>query len=152
MNKRGISPIIATLLLISFAVAIGVVIMNFGRAQVELEAQCAIDAGMKLANIGGEKEICYDAGSKTVKFTIENGVNIKVEGLIFNVIGTEKAETYELNNAQMGKAGNYLGSVSYDSSVSGEIRQIKISPKVILFDEEQICVEKALIVESVKKC
>lgn len=152
MNKRGISPIIATLLLISFAVALGVVIMNFGRAQVELEAQCAIDVGMKLSNIGGEDQLCYDTASKNIKFTIENGVNIKVEGLIFNTIGTEKAETFELNEAKMGKAGNFLGNVKYDNSISGDIRQIKISPKVILFDEEQICPEKALIIESVKNC
>ena len=61
MNKKAISPIIATLLLISFAVALGVVIMNFGRAQVELEAQCAIEIGLDLAEVEGEKEF---SGSK----------------------------------------------------------------------------------------
>ena len=67
MNKRGIAPLIATLLLISFAVAVGVVIMNFGRAQVELEAQCAIDIGLRLAKIGGSQDICYDSTKKNIK-------------------------------------------------------------------------------------
>lgn len=152
MDKRGISPLIATLLLISFAVALGVVIMSFGRAQVELEAQCPINVGLKLSVVGAEEQLCYDASKKELSFTLENGVNIKVEGLIINIIGTQQAESFELNDAKIGKAGNYLGKVSYDSSASGEIRQIKISPKIIFYDEEQICVDKALVVEKVRGC
>ncbi|MBT4935511.1 hypothetical protein HOL21_03095 [Candidatus Woesearchaeota archaeon] len=152
MNKRGISPIIATLLLISFAVALGVVIMSFGRAQVELEAQCPINVGLKLAVVGGVEEVCYNAAKKDFSFTIENGVNIKVEGLIVNIIGTQKAETFELNDAKIAKAGTYIGHVTYNSAISGTIRQVKISPKVVMYDEEQICIEKALILESVKGC
>ena len=152
MNKRGISPIIATLLLISFAVALGVVIMSFGRAQVELEAQCPINVGLKLAVVGGVEEVCYNAAKKDFSFTIENGVNIKVEGLIVNIIGTQKAETFELNDAKIAKAGTYIGHVTYNSAISGTIRQVKTSPKVVMYDEEQICIEKALILESVKGC
>ena len=150
MDKRGISPIIATLLLISFAVALGVVIMTFGRAQVELEAQCPINIGLQLASIGGEDQFCYQ--NNELKFTLENGVNIKVEGLIVNVIGTNKAETFEVNDAKMAKAGTYLGSVSYDFASGGEIRQVKITPKIVLYDEEQICTDKALVVEKIRNC
>jgi hypothetical protein len=151
MNKKGISPLIATFLLISFAVALGVVIMSFGRAQVELEAQCPISIGLIISNIGGEDQFCYDANTKEIKFTLENGVNIKVEGLVFNVIGTQQAESYEINTPII-KAGTYLGNMKYDSSVSGEIRQVKISPKVNLYDEEQICTDKALVIENVRSC
>jgi hypothetical protein len=126
--------------------------MNFGRAQVELEAQCAIDVGLRLAEIGGMEDICFDQAKNEIRFTIENGININVEGLIVNIIGTEKAETFELNNAKMGKAGNYLGKIKYNKANSGEVRQIKISPKVILYDEEQICIEKALIIEKINNC
>ena len=56
-NRQGIAPIIATLVLISFAVVIGVVVMNFGRAQVQLESKCAADIGLIFSEIGGEKQI-----------------------------------------------------------------------------------------------
>jgi flagellin-like protein len=152
MNKRGIAPLVATLLLISFAVALGVVIMNFGRAQVELEAQCPINIGLTLSNVNRNNEFCYDNNAKEVRFTLENGVNIKVEGLIVNIIGTNQAQSAELNDAKIGKAANYMGKVHYDSASSGNIRQVKITPKVILYDEEQICIEKALIVEQINEC
>lgn len=149
-NKKGITPIMITLLLVSLAVAVGVVVMSLGRAQVEEEAQCPIDINMKFSNIGGEEQFCY--GDNQVSFTLENGINIKVEGLIVNIIGTEKAETFELNEAKLGKAGSYVGKVRFDSAVGGEIRQVKITPKVVLYDVEQICTEKSIIVESIRGC
>jgi hypothetical protein len=124
--------------------------MSFGRAQVESEAQCPIKIGLKLANIGGEDQFCYQNGQ--LKFTLENGVNIDVVGLIVNVIGTQRAETFELNEAAMGKAGNFLGSVNYDLNSGGEIRQVKISPKIVLYDEEQICTDKAIVIEKIREC
>lgn len=152
MNKTGITPLMAALLLISFAIALGVMIMNFGRAQVESEAACPINIEMRLASIGGEEQLCYDSDKKELAFTVENGVNIDVEGLIVNVIGMQKAETFEINDAKMGKAGVYLSRIAYDKSASGDIRQIKISPKVLLYDNEEICTDQAIVFEGVASC
>jgi len=146
-SKKGITPIMATLLLISFAVAVGVVVMNLGRAQVESDAQCAIEIGLKFSEISGQQQLCYE-GSGSLKFTLENGININVKGLVVNVIGTDKAETFELNDAEMTKAGTYLGSVNF----AGQIRQVKITPKVILYDNEEICTEQALVSENIPSC
>jgi hypothetical protein len=151
-NKKAITPLMATFLLISFAVALGVTIMNLGSAEVEESAECPISLGLKFSNIGGEDQICYDSAAKKLKFTVENGVNAKVDGLVINVIGEKKAESFDVNEAKIIKAGTFLGDVNYDSSVSGNIRQLKISPKVILYDEEQICTEQALVAEEIGDC
>ncbi len=151
-GKEGVTPLMITMLLLSLAVAVGVVIMNFGRAQVEEKAQCAIDIGLHLASIGGQEQLCYDARKKALSYTVENGLNIKVEGLIVNIIGSDKAETAEVNDAQMPKAGTYVGKASFDSIAGGQIRQVKITPKVVLYDTEQICGEQAIVVESVRGC
>lgn len=152
MDKRGITPLMATLLLISFAVAVGVVVMNFGRAQVESDAQCPVNIGLDFSVVSSEKQVCYDAGKKDLSFTVENGVNTNVDGLVINIIGTKKAETFEINDAQITKAGVYLGHVNYDTSVSGDIRQVKISPKVTLYDSQEVCSDQALVAENVKSC
>ena len=152
LDKKGITPLMATFLLISFAVALGVTIMNLGSAEVEDSAQCPIEVGLVFSNIGGEDQVCYDAGAKTLKFTLENGVNIKVEGLVINIIGEIKAESFDLSDAKVIKAGSYLGQVSYDASISGNIRQVKISPKILPYDVEEICTEQALVAEEVNEC
>lgn len=151
-NKEGVTPLMITLLLLSLAVAVGVVIMNLGRAQVEDKAECALNIGLHFTSISGQEQFCYDAGKKVLSFTVENGINIKVEGLIVNVIGSEKAETFELNEAKMTPAGTYVGKAAFDSAAGGQIRQVKITPKVVLHDAEQICGEQALVVESVRNC
>ena len=142
----------ATFLLISFAIAVGVVVMNFGRAQVEQQAECAIDINLKFSKISNQDQICYDASKKDIAFTIENGINIKVEGIIINTIGSQKADSLELNDAKIGKAGVYLGHMKYDKAISGDMKQLKITPKVMMYDQEQICTEKALVVENLRAC
>jgi len=153
LNKKAITPLMATFLLVSFAIAVGVGVMNFGRAQVEESAECTVDVGLKFSVIGGNEQLCYDTAKKEVKFTVENGVNVATTGLVVNVIGTEKAETAELNDAKISKAGTYVAHITYDSAVSGLVQQIKISPKVTPYDQELICQDKALVFEgTVKNC
>ena len=139
LRKKGITPLMATFLLISFAVAVGVVVMNFGQAQVEQQAECAIDINLKFSKISNQDQICFDESRKDIAFTVENGVNIKVEGLILNSIGSQKADSLELSDAKIGKAGVYLGHMKYDKAISGNLKQLKITPKVTMYDQEQIC-------------
>ena len=150
LSRKAITPIMITILLISFAVAVGAVIMNLGSAQLEEQAQCPIEIGLKFAVVNGKEQFCFS--NNQLSFTLENGVNIKVEGLIVNVIGSQKAETFELNDAKLAKVGTYVGNVRFDSAAGGEIRQVKITPKVVLYDVEQICTEKSLIVETISSC
>lgn len=152
MKKKGITPLMATLLLISFAVALGVVIMSFGRAQVDLEAQCSIDVNLKFSVVGGEEQFCIDQAKKQLFFVVENGINIEVVGLVVNIIGTEKVQTYDLNDAKIEKAAAYMKYVPYDTAAIGTLRQIKIIPKVNMYDEELICQEKGIILEAVRDC
>ena len=116
------------------------------------QAECAIDINLKQAEIGGKPDVCLDATSNNLRFTAENGVNINVEGLIVNIIGTQKAETNDLPDGKIPKAGTYIGIVPWNKAEGGDIRQVKITPKVILFEEEEICTEKALIFETVNPC
>ena len=152
LSRKGITPLMIGFLLVSFAVAVGVVVMNLGSAEVEEEAECAVDIGLRFSKIGGEEQVCYDAAKKIFSFSVENGVNIDVKGIVVNIIGTQKAESFELNDAKMGKAGVYLGRVPFDTAVSGEIRQVKISPKIIPYDQEQVCIDQAFVIEKVKPC
>ncbi len=152
LSKKAITIIMGSVLLISFAVAAGSVFMQLGSAQVEEEAECAVDINLKLAVLGGKDQLCYSAPEKKIQFTVENGKNMKVEGLLINTLGTKKALTSELNDAKITKAGMYIGSIPYDQTIAGPLQQIKIIPKINLYDEEQICTEKALVIEKVAAC
>lgn len=152
LNRQGIAPIVATLLLISFAVTIGIVIMNFGRAQVQLESKCATEIGLSFSEIAGQAQVCIDREKDIISLSVENGINLETTGLIVNVIGTERAESFDLNDARIGKAGVYLTNVGYNLAANGEIRQLKVVPKITPFDEEVVCQEQSLVAEAVVDC
>ena len=151
-NKKAITALMVTLLLVSFAVAVGVGVMNFGSAQVEDTAECATEIGLKFSVVSGVEQVCYDAAKKDFSFTVENGAKINVKGIVVNVIGATKAQSFDLTDAEITKGGVYLGHVNYDSAVNGEIKQLKIVPKVVPFDQEEVCTEQAIVLESVKNC
>ena len=134
----------ATFLLISFGVAVSAFITNLGQAQVEDSAICPVNIDLR------QKSSCYDG--QQIIFSIQNGINIKVIGLVVSIIGTEEAKTVELDNLQLEIGGVYSGNIVYDQSVSGEIRQLKITPKISLSDQELICLEQGVIIEAVEKC
>ncbi|MBI2573747.1 hypothetical protein HYV86_07820 [Candidatus Woesearchaeota archaeon] len=152
VHKKALTPIIATFLLVSFAVAVGVVVMNLGSAQVEEEAECPVEVGLALAMVKGKEHVCYDTKTKTIQFTVKNGKNSKVEGLIVNIIGEDGSQSEDLVKAKMPKAGTYRGKIVYNLKENGAVEQIEIVPKITPFDEEQICTEQALLVEEVKNC
>lgn len=141
-----------TFLLVSFAVAVGVVVVNLGRAEVEEKAECTLEIGLKFSEVGGEEQFCLDRAKGQLFFTVENGVNIKVEGLVVNIVGGQKAETQQLGEAKIEKAGVYMKYLPYNLGEMGEIKQVKIIPKVNLFDQELICQEQGLVVEKVRDC
>jgi hypothetical protein len=151
-KKKGVTPLMAGLVLVSFAIAVGVVVMNLGRAEVEDGAQCPVNVELKFSVIGGKEQACYDQNKKEVYLILENGVNIKVDGLVINIVGKNKADSFEQNEAKIGKAGTYIVHQPYDQSVNGDVLQIKVVPKVVLDETEQICTEQALVKEDIKEC
>ena len=46
MNRRGLSPLVATVLLIAFAVALGAVIMSLGKSYVESIPETPVGAAI----------------------------------------------------------------------------------------------------------
>lgn len=151
-KKKAVTPLMAAFVLVAFAIAVGVVVMNLGRAEIEEQARCPIDIGLKLSEIAGKEQLCYDAEKKEVYFILENGINVKVEGVVINIIGKEKSGSFEQNEAKLGKAGTYVVHQPYDPALNGQILQVKIIPKVVLYDTELICTEQALIKEEIRGC
>src|SRR3989338_2966243 len=100
-GKRGVSPLIATVLLIAFAVALGAVIINWGRGFVQertsdvekttkIETGCALDVQLKVSEIDGTPQLCY-GGSGTsgqVNFTLDNKGKKDIKELEIVVGGT----------------------------------------------------------------
>ncbi len=84
LNKRGISPLIATVLIIGFTVALAAVILIWGQGftksmqqgaeeSANINLMCAND--VKFSVTGG----CYCATANTIKVTVKNDGNIDIQ-------------------------------------------------------------------------
>ncbi|MFC1723307.1 archaellin/type IV pilin N-terminal domain-containing protein [Nanoarchaeota archaeon] len=167
-NKKGVSPLIATVLLIAFAVALGAVVMNWGRGYVEdtantarersdTEVKCASDVDIAVVDIDGTPQICYNISGTTdyMEMIVENRKSTTVESLTVRMIGTSTRvpETYNLgdsSNLTANKAKFF--NVSYDAGTLGDIQQVKITPTIKVAGQDVICAQNAEIVNNLKPC
>ncbi len=143
-NKRGVSPLIATVLLIAFAVALGAVVMNWGRSYVQETAEdvrtksdrdveCSQDVKIEVQKIDDVPQMCYGGESATgfLDFTIYNSGHKDIESLTVSIIGkTDIYTNTSVNGTAMNKGHLVRKNMSYDYSTYGAIQLVKIVPEV----------------------
>jgi flagellin-like protein len=93
IKKRGISPIIATVLLLSFSIALGAIVLSFtektskdlsSRAEtvINKETQCSFDLMPKFLEVNNQNFICYNrTGSNNLEMIIENEGSAIIPGI-----------------------------------------------------------------------
>jgi flagellin-like protein len=154
-GKKGVSPLIATVLLIAFAVALGAVVMNWGKTQIQENintgAECN-DVQFSWFMRGGKPVLCYSPVA--LEITVQNGPLIEVDGIKMIVDGSKDIYTAETITAdRIGKAEAKKIKAGYDVSKYGEPRVIKLFPKVMKAEKSIICpMEKSLVYENLAKC
>ena len=155
--KRGVSPLIATILLISFAVALGSVVLNWGKNidMSKSEDTCS-GASIKIKSIGNS-EVCYAGSGENgyINFIISNNGDIDIAGLAIWIVGQKGTKLLDLDDFSI-KKGDVLGvednSVKYDFNTYGNIKYIQFIPKVKITDSMDICPRNSVKAEKISVC
>lgn len=155
-SKRGVSPLIATILLIAFAVALGSVIMNWG---LNLSAQNSDDpcqrVRLELQPIVNA-EACYgNTGTQGyVNFILENTGTSDISGVSIWLTGQKKTEVVDLVVSIPRKTTfeRINKETTFDFSAVGNINQIQFIPKVQTVDRSQICTRQSIEPRTVTFC
>ncbi len=151
-SKRGISPLIATVILITLAAALGVVVLNFGRVKIEVASQCAVDIGLRVVKLNEKDQVCFDREKNQLFFIVENGNQLPVEGVRMRIIGGSAVYSEDVAGSRIEKAEALLKYIPYDASTYGAIKQVKITPRISLYEEEIACPEQAVVLEDIRDC
>ncbi len=119
VTKKGVSPLIATVLLLAFAVSIATII-------VQLEpftGGCSVYAA-DVVEVGGNKRVCYNTNVSEIEITVRNGRHDIVESRV-SIIG-ERDSVNEENH-------NFIGSNTVDKiNVSYNLDRYGQPEKIIL--------------------
>jgi len=156
-NKRGVSPLIATVLLISFAVALGSVVLNWGRnLDISKPGDICSGTNIKIRNINGG-QVCYSGSGNNayINFIIDNDGTKDVDGLGIWITGAKGTELLDFNEFSI-KIGDLLdikdNSVKYNLNAYGKIKSIQFFPKIKSGDSLEICARNSVKAESVGSC
>lgn len=156
-SKKGVSPLIATILLIAFAVALGSVVMNWG---INLNLGKSLDrcrsVEIKIRNIGNA-EACFGGFGPNgyVNFIIDNIGAADVSGLAVWITGEKDTMFFELDSALIKKGSLYEKKdkeVSYDFNAYGNIKQVQFIPKIKPEQITEICSKNSVKAEKIGVC
>ena len=157
-SKRGVSPLIATSLLIAFAVALGSVVMNWSLnlgSDNKSQDGCR-NVEIKVRNVNSA-EICFGTSSRNgyINFIIDNTGSVDIKGLVMWIIGGKSTKLIDLDNAFIKHGTLYKKNdkeVNYDLSLIGNLRQVQFIPKVQIGQATEICPKNGVKADKIEVC
>ncbi|HII29747.1 hypothetical protein COT48_02690 [Candidatus Woesearchaeota archaeon CG08_land_8_20_14_0_20_47_9] len=139
-SKRGVSPLIATVLLIAFAVALGAMVMNLGSLYADAgdgegiqqpNADCS-GVAINIYRIEGREQVFYESSGKDIRITfmIENSGLKQIRGVKAIVVGDSRNVLTKDFSQVVDAASVLREALEYDADAYGEIVDIKFIPLI----------------------
>ncbi len=164
LNKKGVSPLIATVLLIAFAVALGAVVMNWGRAYVEdtanfaqqksdTEIKCITDAKLDFLTIDGVRKVCFNSSfgsTGAVHFIVQNTGTAQVTGLTLTAI-TEDGIDNKTIAVNLSRSGLFKAEMNFTTATTS-VQTFRIIPQIKIQGKDTLCPKNELVEDSPLTC
>ncbi len=120
-NKKGVSPLIATIFLMAFAVGLGAVVMQFSEGLIggDEKTACGADFDMVIT------KICMKS-TKDLQFTAKNNGNIEINGVQVRITDMNGKDAVQ----EFMKAIATKSKLSQKISHRGKIQAVQFIPMV----------------------
>lgn len=156
---KGISPLVATVLLIAFSVALGAVVMSwrekfieqnapFVQGVVQVRSGCDA-AALDVIKLSGVEQLCMRGD--VVEVMIENGPDVEIYDVHARIVGSDDIAIVESVLPRPLPAG-YAMKLNFGIKNVGKVRQIKFVPKIKVGDQVVYCASNAKTFETVLAC
>lgn len=148
-GKRGISPIIATVLLIAFAVSIGAMIMSWGRETLASTGDCS-SVKLDVQTMNGKPVLCYDTYNNKINFMIKNNGEVEIQKVKLRVISEDfSIDEQEMPDTKIPIGGIIVKNIDY---LKAGTFHLEIIPMINFAGKQKICPEKAVVSDNLPKC
>ena len=158
-SNRAISPLIATVLLIVFSVALGAVVMSWGESYIEEKAEFVSGAQetvggcdlvkLTVIEVSGVPQVCSRNGM--IDLWLDNGPAIDISDIHARVVGTQGVASIE-NLLDVNLAKNSAVKTTFSVGNIGSIRQVKLTPTVLVGTSPILCTQHPIILENIQLC
>jgi flagellin-like protein len=147
MNRKGISPLIATILLIAFAVALGSVVYTYFILLVDggdaLQGCARFISLSSTPDRAGEYVYDYDATSG-IRISIFNNGPSELKAITYVVEGTKEHLSAEKQPITLSPGTSSWFTIPYDMNEYGSIMRIVLTPHYQNTGELRVCNEGRL--------
>lgn len=169
-NKQGISPLIATVLLLVFALTLGAVVMNFTQSstlelrdqasdKIERGLTCSFDLDLTVLEINNYKYICYNrSGNNNIEVIVKNQGSASAKGVrIFLLDNVDSPTTLDslipLGGHNITKYDINITTTDSGSAFSFPPSKILISPIISYTSSSvDICTDNRIDLEDIEEC
>lgn len=157
--SKGVTPLAATIILVALSVGLGAVVMSWGEEYIEAKAEFVqgvqeVVTGCDTVSftpivISGRTQICTK--DNTLEFLIDNGPSIDIIDFHVRLAGNQDVFVREsVLKKAIAKGSSQKLNILYPPL--GEIRQVKITPKIKVGSQIMACQEKQQTFENVQAC
>lgn len=156
-SKKGMSPLIATVLLIAFAVALGAMIMNWSTDVQPIESDSvSVDAAnnpcndvkIELSEVFGKQIFC--SAEEGIRFNVVNTGYREVSGLQMRIVDEQLREIKtDLPASRLAIGGTFEHQFPF--KVQGKVH-VEIVPYVIANGVPQYCLQKRIVSDNLPVC
>ncbi len=156
-SKRGVSPLIATILLIAFAVALGTVVMNWGLSLSNGSDDPCAKVSLTLKKMTDKGVVCYgNRGSDGyLNFILENSGSMDVAGVSVWLSGQKKTELIGLGGVSIPRRATVEktgGEPFFDFGRVGNLDQVQFIAKIEVNGKTKACTRQAVQPKELRFC
>ncbi len=163
VSKKGVSPLISTVLLIAFAVALGAIVMNWGSTYVkgqtaisekssDEDIACSRDVSLEIVKVDGINKICYNDAQDLIQAVLQNNGRKKIDSILVNIVGNLSVPPTQMMNITLDVGYVAQTNVTYDNATYGYIRKIIYTPKIKVGEISVVCTKNSYSKELVDGC
>ncbi len=146
-NKKAVSPLIATVLLIAFAVSLGAVLLTY----MTTLGECG-GVSIEITTLDDKPQICYNSNNNQLMFTLENSGREDIEYLKLTLTGALNVENVD-ELTSIGRSEVSKVEINYKKQHLGILQKLKIIPVVQENSNDVICGnERSLTIEGIPEC
>jgi hypothetical protein len=141
MSKKALTPLISTLLLITFAVGLGALVMSWGNTQ---QFSTCEEIDIAVTSLKDDSSVCLK--DNLINLIIENNGAADIEKM--DIVILTPNSVFERNYDVNIKSGQFKHITLSDIDVDSEILKIRLIP----YRQDSRCVESRFEIETIDNC
>jgi len=150
LNKKGMSPLIVTILLIAFAVALGTMIMNWSSDNVIATPVSCESTNLVFQQAFDEDVLCFNEETGKLHVAIKNDGSSAMDFIVYRRINQDYTiRDVKMTDSYLGSGKIYAADIQF---VNAEKVHIEFIPGIMIGGQESLCTEKALVRENIRIC